>query len=187
MTKKRWVIIGIGAVLVSALVAALIIMFHAPSKSVVKQPTQQSETVKNPDPIPITTAYFSTTLPPGFAIKSQEENPNSQDLLQLVATKTHSNGQQIAINVATMGPDGINGVASYNLRAKNPAQYTPVEFGGMPIGVESFYSQTASVYEITGFWPKGNLYASISVSGAPGDRDTINKLYSQVLDGWRWR
>ncbi len=187
MTKKWWVTTVVAVVLILVTVIVLIVLFHAPSKSVVTQPKTTTQRSEDSNPTPVDTAYFTMRLPAGFVTKSQQENATAQDVLQLVATKVRSNGQQVAINLATMPSDGLPGVASYNLRSKNPSIYTPIEFGGMPAGVPTFYSQTATAYEITGFWVNGGLYASISVSGAPNDKSAINQLYAQVLDSWRWR
>lgn len=159
---------------------------HRPSKSIVTPVSQTSTAPKN-ERQQVTTAYFTVLLPPGFEVKTQEENATAQDVAQIVATQPRSGGQQIAINVATVGKEGLQGVASYNLRVKTPETYTKVEFGGMPAGVPTFYSQTDNMYEITGFWVRAGLYASISVSGVPNDKQPINVAYAQTLDGWQWK
>ena len=183
---KKYFVIGGATVLVGVL-ALLILWASRPSTSTIIVPKTDQQTIKNNDPVKIETAYFSVTLPAGFQIKSQQENATSQDLIQIVATEPRSNGKQLAINVGKLPADGIAGVASYNLRIKNPTIYSPTEFGGMQAGVPTFFSVTTSVYEITGFWPHANLYASISASGSPSEKTAINTDYVATLDAWRWQ
>lgn len=188
MSKKKALIIVVSTVVLVAIVAIVIILLQKPSKSVVTPRTGGSG-VKTEQSValPINTAYFTATLPVGFKIKSQTENATASDILQIVATQNNSNGQQIGINLATIAKEGLGGVASYNLRVKNPDIYKPIEFGGMPANVPTFYNRSETEYGITGFWVRDGLYASIAVAGTRADEALINQHYMQLLDSWRWR
>lgn len=186
--KKSYFFV-IAAVIVAVAIAASIIFSQLPSKSTIK-PANSGASLQeqNGQPKKVETAYFITTLPAGFEIKTNTESVSSgQDMIQIVATQPRSNGQQIAITAGVLPSEGLGGVASYNLRIKNPDTYTQIEFGGMPAGAPTFYSTAGAGYEITTFWPQAALFSSISVSGISADKTAINQTLTQVLGSWQWR
>lgn len=186
MSKQKLVIL-IGVIATLCFVVVIVGLMRKPSKSVITPPSNTSNTTTEESALPINTAYFTTTLPAGFRIKTQTENATATDVLQIVATQNNSNGQQIGISLATLGNDGLRGVSAYNLRIRDPATYRLIEFGGMPADVPTFYNRSDTHYGITGFWVRNGLYASIAVSGAIGDEPAINQNYLFVLNNWRWR
>lgn len=159
-----------------------------------KQPTKTTVVLKSlPDTavtsnsVELSTEFFTATLPAGFIVKSQTKNATSQDLLQIMATQPVSSGGQIAITIGVLSNQGLDGVASYNMRIKSPETYVKTVFGGGQGAVISFYGQQNAIYELSGFWPKDDRYASIAVSGLQSQKEATIKYYTQVISSWQWR
>jgi hypothetical protein len=186
--KKLIIFIAAAIIAIGAAIAVFIVV-QRPSKSTVRQnqdqtATDQTEIQKTKT---IETAYFIVTIPASFEVKTNTESNNTQNMLQIVAMQPHASGQQIAVTVGVLTGGGLADIASYNLRIKNPSTYNTVEFGGMPAGAPTFYSATGADYEITTFWPRASLVATISVSGNSDSKTEINQALMQVLGSWQWR
>lgn len=186
MIKKILIIVCVVAVII---VCAVLISIWArqPSTSTIIPTDTNTSSAQQSSPQKIDNAYFTATLPVGFTIKTNTENVNSTELVQIVATRQDGTGQQIAVTIGLLPADNLAGVSSYNLRVKNSAVYQPVEFGGMRADAKLFYSQTDSFYEITAFMTRASLYASVSASGLPNDKTTIDQSLVNFLDTWQWR
>lgn len=185
--RKNYIIVAASVFLVILAGIILFIWARQSSTGTIKDPQKSAEVEKASTPVKIDTAYFTAILPPGFVVKSNTENASSQDLIQIVATRPSSNGQQISISVGTLPKEGIGAVSSYNLRVSTPETYKKTEFAGMPSGLTTFYSQSQTAYEITSFWVRGGLYAMVSASGLPTQKDDINQSLVTMFANWQWR
>lgn len=128
--------------------------------------------------------YFTVGLPAGFKVKRQTDTPKDPTLLQLVANDKH---RQLAITVATLPPEGLVGVGSYNLRVKNTAAYEPLVLEGMPPAAVAFQA-TEGPPAFVVFWPHGERYAEIALTSDGGA--TFNELsdsFLQTIQTWQWR
>jgi|GEM_PF-6271631 len=186
--KKLVLFIAATIITISAAIAIFITLQQS-SRGTVRQSQDQIATSQPTVQAPkkIDTAYFAVTVPASFEVKTNVESDNTQNIIQIVAVQSHANGQQIAVTVGVLPSAGLADIASYNLRIKNPDTYSTIEFGGMPAGAPTFYSTAGAHYEITTFWPRASLVATISVSGNSDSKTEINQALMQVLGSWQWR
>lgn len=189
MKKTSTIVIALLVIIAIGLIAIFLLWSRQPSKSnITPQPTQSAPNDTAAAPVKIDTAYFTTTLPAGFVVKTNtESSTNTQQLVQIVAVQPKAQGQQIAITIGQLPADGLAGVSSFTLRSKNPSTYAPVEFGGMPADAKLFSSTNDAVYEITAFSTRSALYAAIASSGITANQTDTNKNLMSVLTDWTWR
>lgn len=186
MAKKKIVIfIVILAVALSGLLAAMFFWASQPVKTDVKINNGPSLSTITESATPIDTAYFSTELPVGYKIKTSTDSSVGPQLIQILAPYSKGDGQ-IAITIGALPKSGINDVADYNYRLKNPDLYIHTQFGGMPSEATAFFSQKGD-NEVAVFWPHSGLYGSISVSGSIDRRESLNSDLTNILDKWHWK
>lgn len=135
--------------------------------------------------IPIDTAYFSTTLPPGFKIKSQVEKPGGPQMIQIFSSSTNNADGQLAITVGALPSDGLSGISDFSYRQRNTDLYINMQFAGLPAGASSFSSKKGD-NEITVFWPHAAMYAMISASSS-GHKTIANSAMEAVIGQWNWK
>ncbi len=189
MTKRRKILgVGLLACLLIISVSILLVRHWAagPNDGTIHigRPTTPVTAPVSNEPVPLTTAYFISQLPHDFAIKRQADTPGQPVQLRLVAT---SKTQQFAVTIGTLPSTGVAGLADYNLRATQTADYTGYRPAGMPVAATGFRT-TAEPAELTFFWPYGTRYAEISLStdaGAPYAQ--LFTTFEQVSHNWQWK
>lgn len=183
---KKIFALGVAAMLLIVLICIFYYLYHTPTSSKINNPAPDDVAKSEPSDEKLETGYFTSVLPSGYSVTEQHENGEIRELLQLVANKPTPRGQQIAITVDMLPKMGIDEVGNYSMRKKNPDLYFPIEFGGMPAGVPTFWNQSSDTYSIVGFWYTDSLYASIAVSGVVTEKQKINQDYMKILDSWQW-
>ena len=183
---KKYIAIA-GVVLLVAIVIIFLVFSHQPSKGKIEPAKNlDSSTTSQSKVETVETAYFTAPLPVGFVVKSNTENASPETMIQVVATKPQSQGEQIAITLGTLPSDGLAGVSSYNLRIKNPDTYKQIEYGGLPANSPTFHSDNGTNYEVTVFLTHASLYAVVSVSGISADASNINQVLESTIGNWKW-
>ena len=134
-------------------------------------------------PTPLSTPYFTTMLPSGFAVKRQTVTPDRPTLLQLVANSKH---QQFAVTIRELPREGLSGLGDYSLRTTQSAQYEPYRPAGLPVDATAFRAVSGPP-EFTVFWPHQAVVAEISMSSDGGA--TLAELFNsfvQAAHSWGW-
>jgi hypothetical protein len=150
--------------------------------------TQETTMPKTPEEVPITTSFFTASLPGSFVIKRQVEPANGgPTLLQFSANTDSRIDRQFAITIGTLPSDGLAGIADYHLRASDTVAYSPYDLPHSPAGAVAFRT-TSGPAGITVFWPHGSQYAELAFStDGTTHLDTLEALYSDVLNSWNWK
>lgn len=174
-------------ILLTASAVLFFVFSHQPSKGKIEPSKNDNKSsVPQSKAEIIETAYFRAPMPVGFIVKSNTENATPETMIQVVATKPQSQGEQIAITLGTLPNDALAGVSSYNLRVKNPDTYLPVEYGGLPANSPTFHSDNGTNYEVTIFLSHASLYAAVTVSGISSDASNINQALESIVGNWQW-
>lgn len=139
--------------------------------------TQQSA------PLFIDNALFATSLPTGF-VQKDTSPPSAEVTVRVLATNA-STRQQVGLSGGTLPGEGLSGVADYNLRTKNTAEYKRSTVTTLPAGTTAFEDTAGSM--VTLFWPHGGKYVSITVSGNPGSTRELYDTLSKTLQSWQWK
>lgn len=183
---KRWQWVSLIVVgFVCSLAAVVFIWLNQPVSQPLKESSAANTKADTTDlpAIPITTAYFSTTVPSGFKAESPAKPTTSPQLVQM--SFNYSQGGQLSITIGLLPVDGLEGVGDYNFRLKLPETYSHSQFAGMPSTATAFFS-LAGDNEVTVFWPHTNLYAMLSVSGSDEQNTVLRGALVTILDRWRW-
>jgi len=139
-----------------------------------------------PEPLLIKTAYFSTTLPISFSLKTQTETPTDPLIqLRLVAATDTTTDQQFAATWATLPSDGLSSIGDYHLRASSGmyGTFTPPE---LPTGAVAFHAISGPA-NIVVFWTRGDHYVELAFStNGSASSDQLQNTYQQVIRHWAW-
>ena len=143
--------------------------------------------VPTPQPVSLSSTYFSTTLPAGFTIKRQVESSNSDRLYSALALTPSAQDLQVAVTAAQLPSDGLAGVGDYHLRTSQADTYAPYTLPRAPNGSSVFRTRSgASAFTL--FWPHGSIYVELAFSTSGGaSLDQLVSAYEQVLSTWQWK
>jgi hypothetical protein len=188
---KRWMII-LGLILVVSAGAVIALAYWMSGDSTgtmhVGTPHDSPEAAQTlPQPLPVSAASFTTTLPAGFEKKRQTDTPDSNGtLLQYLAINSKDTDQNLAITMAALSADGLAGVGDYHLRSTGTATYQAYTPSYLPAGATAFQN-IAGQPGVTIFWPHGATYAEVTLStdkNTPLSDLDISAAY--VLSHWKW-
>ncbi len=137
-------------------------------------------------PVTVDTPLFTTTLPAGFTVRRQVNNPTATTALQLVAGGGSSLDQQVAITVATLPTTGLDDVGDYHLRKTDPT-YAPATLANKPTGAIVFRTISGPP-ALTVFQVRGSQYVEVTMStqGA-AIYDQLAASYTQIVTNWNWK
>jgi len=188
-TKKTKIWGGVALaciVLVAATIIVLRLWASGPSNGTVHEgkPITTAEDTTPKVPLTVDTAYFTTTLPPGFTIRREADTPGEPILHELVAASQH---QQFAITVGTLPSGGLKELGDYNLRITKTTDYEPYRPAGMPVEATAF-RDTNGLPAFTAFWPHAGQYTEISLSsdGAATAAELFG-TFEQSTHNWQWK
>lgn len=190
--KKR--IIRLAVIL---LIVVGVILFaaklNAPSKGTVNQhPTTKIKPhIAAQETAPSTqgTAYYTLSLPAGFAEVASGTTPSGMLAVQTLTKQLAIGKLVIAIAVKPMPEGGVTRDSAYQLRAAHPERYSfsTKSINGDTVTIAND-SQSAAV---VAFWPHQNYLATISLTmgfeGPPadGNADELEQLQT-LLNAWQW-
>jgi len=189
LTKKMKIWGGVALGCIVLIVATIIILrlwAGGPSNGTVHEgkpiTTAKDETPKVP--LAVDTAYFTTTLPPGFTVRRETDTPNDPILLALVMSNGH---QQFAVTVGTLPAGGLEALGDYNLRVTKTTDYEPYRPAGLPIESTAFRNLTGDI-GFTDFWPHGSNYAEIALtSDGAATMPELFGTFEQSSHNWQWK
>lgn len=193
--RRRKVGVSIVAVIL-ILVGVIVHYLDAPAEGHTIPATDAAKVVKattKPPASPaqqLTNDFFSLSLPPGYNVQSHQPTPSNLLFNQMITKPGGFGTLIIAISIANMPSDGLDGDTSYTFRAQQPSVYqmSTKNYGGDTVHIASD-SQTSSV---VAFWPHGSYLATVSISSgtdAPsgdGNQDELNSL-QPLLAAWQWQ
>lgn len=147
------------------------------------KPAAATQAAPQATPLSLDNALFATTLPTSF-VQKDTSPPTAEVTVRVLATNA-STRQQVGISGGTLPGEGLSGVADYNLRIKNTAEYKRSTATTLPAGSTAFEDTASSM--VTLFWPHGGKYVSITVSSSPGSTRELYDTLSKTLQAWQWK
>lgn len=148
-------------------------------------------TIHTPEPIaqtptpttqPITTEYFTTTVPASHRVLA---NPSGQkSRVQIATHQPRANGEQLSIVSDVLPAEGLAGVGDYNMRVKTSTYQTYTD-AALPEGAKGF-RRTDGTKEITVFLVHGGRYATITASGNGLTETELKNLALKTTTDWQW-
>ncbi|MEJ0073277.1 MAG: hypothetical protein WDN27_04335 [Candidatus Saccharibacteria bacterium] len=184
---KRWMIVVLICIVLLAALIVLLLHWMSGSSTGTVEVGKPSSSSQIAEPLKLTNAYFTATLPAGFTLKRQTDGSGTPTLLQVYATASGTQNQQFAATIGNLPSNGLSGVADYNLRVTQPDNYAPYQLPSLPAGAVA-YRAAADPLAFTVFWPHGGRYAELGFgTDGAATEEQLQATYAQVLAGWVWQ
>lgn len=138
-------------------------------------------------PNTLTTPYFSTTLPSGFAVKRQTKASDATAPIQFeaVAMSAPTKDQQLAVTVGNLTSGGLQDIGDYNLRTLQTTSYRSFTTAGMPANARGFQTISGAP-GFTVFSTQGSHYIEITMSTDGGATlPQLQAAYAQIMNSWQ--
>ncbi len=131
----------------------------------------------------VETAFFRTKLPTSFHVQ-QTSKANVATSLQLSASESGGERNQVGITTALIPSDGLSGIPDYLLRVRKTDIYVSVPTTDFPADSKTFKKVDGG--EITTFIIHNNRYASVAVSSSVASESDLLALRKQIANAWQW-
>ncbi|TAK89700.1 hypothetical protein EPO04_01175 [Patescibacteria group bacterium] len=160
---------------------------NSPSSQAIKVDNQDTAQANQADTTlqPISTKFFTIQLPANY--KTQTNSlPGRTPLIQLFSYEPHSGGVQVGVVSDLLPPEGLSGVADYNLRKTKPAEYKVIAVPGGNKYVRALFT-LHDQSELSAYLVNGSRYASVTVSGPQNQPALLQKRLDETLQTWQWQ
>lgn len=176
-------------VAISIIIVSLIILYRWANTSQSVTPTvlpiADKEGYSDNNQLAISTQYYSTTIRGSYRVLQRDSKGSGQVLDRFIATTSGTADKcQLAVTIAILPSDGLQGVADVNYRMTRPELFAVINLEAAPEG--SLVFRGSSPDELDVFMVYDTRYAAIALSSTEGGGTKCGDSMSSVLDAWRW-
>jgi hypothetical protein len=192
--KRGGIGLGISAVVIAPAVLALSHWINDPVTGTAHTGSTVSTAASSPlaslneaAPNTLTTPYFSTTLPSGFAVKRQTKASDAGAPIQFeaVALSARTKDEQFAVTVGNLTSGGLQDIGDYHLRSMQASSYHSFTTTGMPSGARGFQTVNGAP-GFTVFSTQGSHYIEVTMSTDGGATlSQLQEAYAQIMNSWQ--
>lgn len=133
---------------------------------------------------PVDTTFYKTKINEDYRVRTAK-NPNQSDLLQIILFDATGSRLQVGITTNKLPAGGITEVGDYIFRSRSP-EYERYKLQDMHLGGMAFKKSDDSELSLYITSPDGR-YASITVTGPPGQLYNLSPVMKTVTEDWVWK
>lgn len=184
MTRRRMVIAIVGAVVFLVAGNALYAWLNLPVASTGKSALTAEKPGAAASTTAIQTDYFNTSVD-NMNLRPRQA-PAGNTLVSVLAGSTRPiDGDNLAIAIKPLPSGGVMEVSDVNYRLHTPETYQRITDDPLlPKGAVMF--RATDKYEVSLFWPHGDSYAAIVLTGRPDRPAQLEQHLKTILDNWHW-
>jgi len=188
MKKRTTIITAAGSVSILVLAIGFYRWTMQPSLATVSSNNIGVLGDKTPATQQLSTVAFTADLTTDMTVRSQTSDTAKSIIVQLLAHSSNLKySDQLAITVGTIPAGGLSEVTDYKYRTSNPQLYKVTPRTDLaPAAVSFTRVNDDGSHEQTIFWPDGQRYAAISVTGTFNRQTSLETMLYTLLQSWQW-